>query len=79
MNVVWDNDAGARLFVDDYHLPFPVGRDSSGTIGAAYRVDATPVSFFIDKNGIIVERQEGEFETDAEAEFSRRIEKLLAQ
>jgi hypothetical protein len=79
VNVVWDNDAGARLFVDDYRLPFPVGRDSSGVVGGAYRVDATPVSVFIDKKGILVERHEGEFEGDAESEFSRRIEKLLAQ
>lgn len=79
MNVVWDKDAPARKFVEDYHLPFPVGRDSSGSIGTAYRVDATPASFFIDKKGILVERVDGEFESNAEGEFSRRIEKLLAQ
>lgn len=79
VNAVWDKDAPARAFVEDYRLPFPVGRDSSGTIGGAYKVDATPASFFIDKQGVLVERVDGEFETNAEAEFSRRIEKLLAQ
>ena len=79
MNVVWDKDAPARKFVDENRLPFPVGRDSSGTIGGVYRVDATPASFFIDKKGVLVERVDGEFESNAEGEFSRRIEKLLAQ
>ena len=79
VNASWDKDAPARKFVEDYRLPFPVGRDSGGTIGGAYRVDATPASFFIDKKGVLVERVDGEFESNAEGEFSRRIEKLLAQ
>jgi peroxiredoxin len=79
VNASWDKDAPARKFVEDYRLPFPVGRDSSGTIGGAYRVEATPASFFIDKNGVLVERVDGEFERNAEDEFSRRVEKLLAQ
>jgi cytochrome c biogenesis protein CcmG/thiol:disulfide interchange protein DsbE len=79
VNASWDKDAAARKFVQDYRFPFPVGRDSSGTIGGAYSVDATPASFFIDKKGVLVERVEGEFESNAEGEFSRRIEKLLAQ
>jgi peroxiredoxin len=79
VNASWDKDVPARKFVEDYRLPFPVGRDSSGTIGGAYRVEATPASFFIDKNGVLVERVDGEFERNAEDEFSRRVEKLLAQ
>lgn len=79
MNAVWDKEGPARKFAEDFRLPFPVGRDSSGTIGKAYRVDATPASFFIDKKGILVERVDGAFETDMDGEFSRRIEKLLAQ
>jgi hypothetical protein len=79
VNVVWDKDAPARKFVEEYRLSFPVGRDSSGSIGTLYRVDSTPASFFIDKKGVLVERVNGAFEGDAESEFSRRIEKLLAQ
>jgi peroxiredoxin len=79
VNVVWDKDAPARKFVEEYRLTFPVGRDSSGAIGALYRVDATPASFFIDKKGVLVERADGAFEGDPEDAFSRRIEKLLAQ
>ncbi len=78
MNVVWDKDAPARKFAEDYRLPYPVGRDSGGAIGGAYGVDATPTSFFIDRNGVVVERVDGEFPGDAMDEFSHRIEKLLA-
>ena len=79
VNATWDKDAAARKFVEEYRLPFPVGRDSSGAIGTRYRVDAVPNHFFIDKKGILVERLNGSPEGDLEAEFSRRIEKLLAQ
>lgn len=79
VNTAWDKDAGARKFIEDFRLPFPVGRDSSGVIAGAYRVDATPASFFVDKKGILIERVDGAFENNPEAEFSRRIEKLLAQ
>ncbi len=76
MNVVWDTDSGARRFVESYKLPFPVGRDSSAKIGTPYRVDATPTTYFIDRNGIVVERKEGEM---GKEEFERRIESLLAR
>jgi peroxiredoxin len=79
VNATWDKDAPARKFVEEYRLPFPVGRDSSGAIGAAYRVDATPASFFIDRKGVVVERLTGSPEGDLESAFSRRIEKLLTQ
>jgi peroxiredoxin len=79
VNVTWDKDAAARRFAEEYRLPFRAGRDSSGSIGSVYRVDSTPASFFIDKTGTLVERLNGSPEGDLEAEFSRRIEKLLAQ
>jgi hypothetical protein len=79
VNASWDKDSPARKFVEEHRPPFPVGRDSSGAVGSLYRVDATPASFFIDKKGILVERIVGSPEGDLEGEFSRRIEKLLAQ
>jgi peroxiredoxin len=79
VNVTWDKDASARRFAEEYRLPFPVGRDSSGAIGSLYSVDATPASFFIDKTGKLVERLDGSPEGDLETEFSHRIEKLIAQ
>jgi peroxiredoxin len=79
VNVGWDKEPAARKFVEENRLPFPVGHDSSAAIETAYKVDSTPSNFFIDKNGVLVERKIGTFEGDLESEFSQRIEKLLAQ
>ncbi len=75
VSVSWDKDSDARRFAETYRLPFLVGRDPSGSIGAPYRVEATPTTVFIDRRGILVERKEGELGKD---EFEQRIQKLLA-
>jgi peroxiredoxin len=77
--VAWDTEALARKFVEEYRLPFPVGHDTNTEIGTPYEVESTPSNFFIDKNGMLVDRKTGAFEGDMEAAFSSRIEKLLAQ
>lgn len=71
----WDKEADAKRFVEQYGLPFPVGRDSDSRIGSLYGVEATPNSLFIAKDGKLVERHEGGLE---EADFERRISSLLA-
>jgi cytochrome c biogenesis protein CcmG/thiol:disulfide interchange protein DsbE len=73
--VNWDKEADAKRFVEQYRLPFPVGRDADGRIGSLYGMEATPTSVFIAKDGKLVERHEGGLE---EADFEHRIEKLLA-
>ena len=75
VNVTWDKEPDAKRFVEQYHLPYPVGRDGSGTIDGKYGVDATPVTFFIAKDGKVEFRREGEM---TEAEFVQQIDKLLA-
>jgi hypothetical protein len=42
-------------------------------------VESTTSNFFIDKNGMLVEKKIGAFEGDLEEAFVSRIEKLLAQ
>ena len=79
MSVSWDNESSARRFAEEYRLPFPVGHDTKAVIGIPYEVESTPSTFFIDKNGVLVERKIGAFEGNMEAAFSSRIEKLLAQ
>ena len=71
----WNPESLSRKFVEDYHLTFPVGYDGSGSISGLYRVEATPTSIFVAKNGKIVDREEGELD---EASFDQRIQKLLA-
>ena len=75
VNVSWDTEGGAKKFVEEYHLPFPVGRDANGAITSRYGVDATPNTFFIGKDGKIVGRVDGELE---ETELDLRINSLLA-
>jgi thioredoxin-related protein len=61
--------------VEEYRLPFPVGRDSDARIGTLYGVESTPNTLFIGKDGKLVERVDGELE---EAAFEQRINSLLA-
>jgi cytochrome c biogenesis protein CcmG/thiol:disulfide interchange protein DsbE len=75
ISVTWDKAPAARRFVEMYHLPYPVGFDASGAIGDAYGVNATPATFFIDRNGVIRARQDG---AGSEADVAKRIEMLLA-
>jgi peroxiredoxin len=75
VNVSWDTESGARKFVEEYPLPFPVGRDSDARIATLYGVESTPSTFFIGKDGKIVGRVDGEMEETA---FEQRINSLLA-
>ena len=75
VSVTWDKEGDARKFVEQYRLPFPVGRDASGVIASKYLVDSTPNTFFIGKDGKIVDRVDGELD---EAGFDQRIQKILA-
>ena len=75
ISVSWDTDSGAKKFVEEYRLPFPVGRDTDAVIGTLYGVDSTPNTFFIAKDGKVVGRVDGEME---EAAFEQRINSLLA-
>ena len=74
ISVSWDTDSGAKKFVEEYRLPFPVGRDSDAVIGTLYGVEATPNTFFIGKDGKIVARADGEMD---EVAFEQRINSLL--
>jgi peroxiredoxin len=80
VNVSWDTESAAKNFVENNHLTFPVGRDGDARIAGLYGVESTPTTFFIDKDGKLVERVEGAPDDviairDA---IDRRLEKLLA-
>jgi peroxiredoxin len=75
VSVNWNPESMSRKFVEDYHLTFPVGYDSGGQISALYKVEATPTSIFVGKDGKIVDRQEGALDEDY---FDKLIGKLIA-
>ncbi len=66
--------------MEEYHLPFLVGRDADGRIGDLYGIEATPITLFIGKDGKLRERLEGApNEVKAiEAGLEERINWLLA-
>ena len=74
VNVPWDKEQLARLFVAVYKVPYPVARDAAGSVAQAYGIDATPTTLFIGKNGKVLERVEGEMEAP---EITQHIEALL--
>jgi cytochrome c biogenesis protein CcmG, thiol:disulfide interchange protein DsbE len=50
----------AQAFVKEFHMPFPVLLDDTGAVARdTYGVRVLPMSFFIDRKGIIVHRQIG--------------------
>src|SRR5262245_26783839 len=50
----------AQAFVKEFHMPFPVLLDDTGAVARdAYRLPVLPMSFFIDRKGVIVHRQIG--------------------
>ncbi len=67
--------ADVEAFVREYGLTFPVLLDESGSMGALYRVNALPTSFFIRPDGVIEEVVIGG--PMSEALISTRIETLL--
>jgi peroxiredoxin len=63
-----------KRFIEQYRLPFPVGRDTDGRIGSLFGVDVTPASLFIARDGKLVERVAQEMEGAA---FEQRVISLL--
>ena len=50
----------AQAFAKEFHMPFPVLLDDTGAVARdAYHVPVLPMSFFIDRKGIIAYRQIG--------------------
>ncbi len=48
-----NTDAGVLNFMKDTRVDFPIVRDLGNRVGAMYRIDGLPTSFFIDKSGMI--------------------------
>jgi cytochrome c biogenesis protein CcmG/thiol:disulfide interchange protein DsbE len=71
-----DSEGAALGFIDDYNLTFPVLFDEDGRVSQAYRLQALPSSYFIDRHGIIQEVVIGG--PMAEALLRTRVESLLS-
>ncbi len=76
VNTAWDNEADARRFVETYKVPYPVGRDSTGDIARLYKIEGTPTTFLINRDGSLYGRSVGAM---TEEEFQKSIDALLNQ
>ena len=61
--------AKVEEFMEEYGLTFPVLLDARQDAAKAYNVRGIPATFFIDKNGIIKDRQVGAFPSQAKIDW----------
>jgi len=64
----------ARTLVVKHDITFPIANDPDGVVGKAYGVSGMPETFFIDKDGRLVDDYFGAIE---EGELSDKVENLL--
>lgn len=57
---IWDEERSARDFINRYNMSFINGYDKNNRIQLDYGVGGVPETFFINSNGIIVEKFSGE-------------------
>jgi cytochrome c biogenesis protein CcmG, thiol:disulfide interchange protein DsbE len=69
-----DSEKAAKDFANHYQFKFPVLLDGDGSVGARYQVQAIPTSFFISKEGTIIDQVIGF--ADAKT-FTEKFEKLI--
>ncbi|MFN2464644.1 MAG: TlpA family protein disulfide reductase [Candidatus Dormibacteria bacterium] len=50
---VRDTVSGARIYRDEFKVPYPSVFDQAARLEYAYQVDAPPASVFIDANGVV--------------------------
>jgi thiol-disulfide isomerase/thioredoxin len=54
-----DDLGQARIYRDDFKLPYPSVYDQAARLAYAYRVDAPPSSVFINGKGVVVDQVTG--------------------
>lgn len=55
----YDTVRGAKDFVKEQKLPFPILMDKEGKAVSAYKVFSYPISFIVDRDGVVRDRIEG--------------------
>ena len=69
-----DEEAKALAFMDQYGIEFPVILDSRGDLASLYAARGLPATFFIDRNGNVVETWSGMLTPDI---LEERLQRLL--
>ena len=71
---IQDKEANAREFIKEFNLTYPNGPDNGGRITIDYGVGGIPVTFFVNRDGVIKDRFVGAI---SERYLVTRIEELL--
>ena len=71
---IQDKKSDAQAFMNEFGITYPVGQDVDGHISIDYGVGGIPVTFFIDKNGVISSRWVGAI---SQSMLSSRLDALL--
>lgn len=69
-----DQQQEARQFLQKYHVTYPTGPDSSGTISVDFQVSNVPATVFIDRSGVVVREHLGPVDA---ATLEAEIQQLL--
>lgn len=56
---VWDDEAQARAFLDEFGITYPNAEDTTRSIPVEYGVTGLPETFVISRNGVLVRRWVG--------------------
>ena len=72
---IQDSDESARAFIEEFNITYPNGHDEDGTITIDYGVIGLPVTFFVNRNGIIDRRWVGAID---ELRLTDWVEDLIA-
>ena len=68
-----DSLAAAVGFIEDNDYSFPVLLDTDYAVSLEYGIFGVPTTFFIDKDGIILQRKFGGYQSTAEIEAHLRL------
>lgn len=71
---IQDKEEAALAYIEEFGITYPNGRDLNGRITIDYGVGGIPVTFFIDREGMIASRWVGAIN---ETMLMERIEELL--
>ena len=77
VNVDKDHSA-AMKFLEEHKAGFPILFDSTGSLAKLYELEAMPTSFIYDRNGHLVQRNQGFRQEETEG-VERTVQALLVQ
>jgi thiol-disulfide isomerase/thioredoxin len=72
----YDTVRGAKDFVKEKQIEFPVLMDKKGNVGDDYKVYSYPISFIVDREGVVRYRLEGPQKL---ADWEKMLDEIIAE